>query len=61
VRTLAVVVGDRVSGGGTIVLEVFADGDGRVCDADDPGLATIEVHVRYPDGSEERTYLTRGW
>jgi hypothetical protein len=52
-------VGDTTPDGGTVVGETFADRDGMPCSLDDPELATIEVHVRYPDGEEQRTYLQR--
>lgn len=45
--------------GGVIVAELFTAADGTpVATAEQ--AATIEVHVRYPDGTVERTYLNRG-
>jgi hypothetical protein len=55
---LDVTVGDQLPDGGVVVSEVCTDREGRPCAVDDPELATIEVTVRYPDGTEQRTYLT---
>jgi hypothetical protein len=49
-------IGDLTPGGGRVVAEVFADGDGQPVAPDSPELPSIDVEVLHPAGRTERLY-----